>query len=115
LPTVYGAVTRLLDNAYLFSAPDEQQATVQRALTHVMLFRLMELVRDERVDNQVKAQVSLALRDLRDRIAAQVEGGGILWRANNQLALDEIDGWFDHGIRDSLLTAPLPMPPGAPI
>lgn len=115
LPTVYGVVTRLLDNAYQFSAPDEHQATVQRALNHVILFRLMELVRDARVDNQVKAQVSLALRDLRDRIAAQVEGGGILWRANNQLALDEIDGWFEHGTRDSLLTAPLPMPPGAPI
>jgi hypothetical protein len=115
LPTVYAVVTRLLDNAYRFSAADDQQATVQRALNHVILYRLMELVRHDALDNQVKSQVALALRDLRDRINARREGGGILWLASHQLALDEIDSWFDRGSRESLLTKPLPMPPGAPI
>lgn len=115
LPTVYAVVTRLLDNAYRYSATDEQQATVQRALNHVILYRLMELVRHDELDNQVKSQVALALRDLRDRINARLEGGGILWLASHQLALDEIDSWFEDGSRESLLTKPLPMPPGAPI
>ena len=115
LPTVYGVVSQLLERAYDFTAADEQQATVQRALNHVILYRLMEIVRDDANDNQVKAQVSMALRDLRDRLERNRNTTNILWRANNQLALDELNNWFDNGTSESLLTAPLPMPPGAPI
>ena len=75
----------------------------------------MELVRDDAVDNQVKAQVSLALRDLRARLANELSTTDMLWRANHQLALDEIDNWLERGAEHSLLTQPLPMPPGAPI
>ena len=77
---------------------------------------MMELVRSETVDNQIKAQVSLALHDLAAWLEDELEQTiDTQWRANHQLALDEIDNWFDGGSNATRLSAPLPMPPGAPI
>lgn len=115
LPTVYSVIDRLLQGGYGFSAETEQKANVQRAINHVILYRLMALVRNDSVDNQVKAQVSLALRELRERLVREADTSDRLWQANHNLAIDELDGWFENGSMTSLLTAPLSMPPGAPI
>jgi hypothetical protein len=74
----------------------------------------MELVRSDAVDNQVKSQVSLALHALSDWLAAQ-QPADPLWLANYRLAQDEISNWFNNNASQTLLTAPLRMPPGAPI
>ena len=115
LPSVYLVVNRLVERVYGQAAADEQQAAVQRGVNHGLLYRLMELVRNDEIDNQVKSQVSLVLRELKQSLERDMANTDALWRANHQLALDEIDNWFDNSDRESLLTAPLPMPPGAPI
>ena len=115
LPTVHEIVSRLLERVYYSQPEGSQNATIQRAVNHVLLFRMISLVRSQEIDNQVKSQISLALYDLKDWLNEQLTQAEPLWRANHQLALDEINNWFDHSASESLLTAPLPMPPGAPI
>ncbi len=116
LPTVHEILQRLLERVYYTSHADNQNAAVQRAVNHVILYRLLGLLRNDKVDNQVKSQVNLAVHDLHQWLAQRVNQEiDPLWRANHQLALDEIESWMEDGSRASLLTAPLPMPPGAPI
>lgn len=117
LPTVYEVLDRLLSNVYYSSTEHGgQNATIQRAVNHVLLYRMMSLLRNERIDNQVKSQLNFALHDLRDWLTQKLGAEeDPLWSANHRLALDEINSWFERGSKESLLTAPLPMPPGAPI
>jgi hypothetical protein len=116
LPSVYEILTRLIDQVYTKNGTtNEQHATVQRAAAHVMLYRLVELARNDALDNQVKSQVNLALRDLKQQLEQLLPATDPMWRAHTQLALDEINNWLDNSSETSLLTAPLSMPPGAPI
>ena len=112
---------QLLQRVYSLSSAsaslqDSQAATIARAVNHVLLYRMMELLRDEEVSNQIKAQVSLALHDLRASLTIELARSiDTQWRANHQLALDEINNWLNGGSDGMRLSAPLPMPPGAPI
>lgn len=116
LPAVHEILDRLIEDIYRGPRGDDQSAAVHRAVNHVILYRMMELVRSDRVDNQVKSQVNLALRGLQNWLQQRVDTErDPLWLANHQLALDEINGYFNFGADQSILTAPLPMPPGAPI
>ncbi len=116
LPDVYGILTYLLENIYYADQRADQEATIQRATSLVLLYRMMEIVRDDEIDNQIKAQVGLALHELRDWLRTNLDAQqDPLWRANHQLALDELTGWFDNGVQTTLLSAPLALPPGAPI
>ncbi len=114
LPSVYAVTSRLIERVFDRPVNNSQQEAVRRAVSHGLLYRLMEVVRDGAMDNQVKSQVSLALRELESRLEAG-PGADDLWRASNRLALDEIANWFQYRRADSLLSPPLPMPPGAPI
>ena len=116
LPDVYGILNQLLEKIYYADRRSDQEAAIQRATGLVLLYRMMEIVRNNEIDNQIKAQVSLSLHDLRDWLEVNIETlSDPLWRANHQLALDELSGWFDNGAQSTLLTAPLALPPGAPI
>lgn len=116
LPTVHEILDRLLERVFYRMPADPALAAIQRAVNHALLFRLMELARGGDVDNQVRAQVRLALLALRGELDRRLAGElDAPWRANYRLARDEIVRWLDDGAADSLLSAPLPMPPGAPI
>lgn len=116
LPSVHEVLERLMDRVYYGPKLDGQAAAVHRAVNHVILYRLLALLRSDEVDNQVKAQINLTLHDLQNWLEQRADPErDPLWRANHQLALDEINGYFDLASSESLLTAPLPMPPGAPI
>ncbi|MEX0962672.1 MAG: zinc-dependent metalloprotease [Pseudohongiellaceae bacterium] len=116
LPAVHEVLERLLENVYYSPTGDGQAGAAQRAVNHVMLYRLMELVRNSEIDNQVKSQVNLTLHELRSWLEQRVDTErDPLWLANHQLALDEINSYFNFAAPESLLSAPLPMPPGAPI
>ena len=114
LPAVYEILERLLQRVFYATTGEGKSAAIQRAVNHVLLYRLMELVRSDAVDNQVKSQVSLALHALSDWLAAQ-QPADPHWLANYRLAQDEISNWFNNNASQTLLTAPLRMPPGAPI
>lgn len=116
LPAVHEILGRLIEDVYRAPKAEGQAAAVRRAVNHVLLYRMMELIRSDEIDNQVKAQVNLSLHDLQNWLNQRVDNErDPLWLANHQLALDEIDNYFDNGSQESLLTEPLPMPPGAPI
>ena len=116
LPAVHEILERLLQAVYYDAPRDGQAAAIQRAVNHVLLYRLMVLSRHDGVDNQIKSQINFSLHDLRDWLTRQIsQQTDPLWLANHQLALDEINNWFERNSRETLLTAPLPMPPGAPI
>lgn len=116
LPAVHEVLERLMDRVYYGPKLDGQAAAVHRTVNHVIVYRLLNLLRSDEADNQVKAQVSLTLHDLQNWLEQRVDlERDPLWLANHQLALDEINSFFNLGSSESLLTAPLPMPPGAPI
>ena len=116
LPSVTELMDRLLDASYYSTQGFDQSANIQRAVQNVLLYRMMALVRNDGVDNQVKAQVNLSLHGLLNWLNQQLGADAdSQWKAHHQLAADEINNWFERGSISSLLSAPLPMPPGAPI
>ncbi|PCJ17286.1 MAG: peptidase [SAR86 cluster bacterium] len=117
LPAIHEILDRLLERVYYTPhSRDPQSASIQRVVNHVLLYRMMSLVRNDKIDNRVKSQINYALHNLQDWLTQiLLQERDSLWNANYQLALDEINNWFNRGAQASLLTAPLPMPPGAPI
>jgi hypothetical protein len=116
LPSIHDILARLIARSWQGERPSGQAGNVQQAVNNVVLYRMLALVRDDDTDNQVKAAVNLALRDLEDwldDVDDDVSDRG--WRGHYRLALDELENWFDNGAADSLMSAPLAMPPGAPI
>lgn len=129
LPAVSDILLRILGSTFYSDQQAGAQGAVQRAVNNVVLYRMLDLLKSDRVDNQVKAAVNLQLRHLEDWLDDRLEAllddqsdeeavdnsGSSNWQAHYQLAMDEIENWLDRGAADSLLSAPLPMPPGAPI
>ncbi len=116
LPSVTDLLNRLLDASYYSTQASGASANIQRAVQNVLLYRMMSLVRDDEVDNQVKAEINLSLHGLLYWLTQQLDvDADSQWKAQHQLAVDEINNWFERGSNSSLLSAPLPMPPGAPI
>jgi len=115
-PSVGELLDRLLDASFYSNQQTGQAANIQRAVQNVVLYRMMSLVRNDQIDNQVKAQVNLSLHGLNDWLNMQIDADAdSLWKANHQLAADEISNWLDKRAGESLLSAPIAMPPGAPI
>ena len=125
LPAVNDVLLRVVEGTFYSNWQTGAQGAVQRAVNNVVLYRMLDLLKSDRVDNQVKAAVNLQLRRLEDWLDERLEewpdaeaadsSGSSNWQAHYQLAMDEIENWLDRGAADSLLSAPLPMPPGAPI
>jgi len=116
LPSLSDLLTGLLNNTWLDTRQQGQLAHVQRAVNNTLLFRLLELVRSDKIDSQVKAAINLTLHDL-DNWLKQTSKTELerSWQAHYQLALDELSSWFTFSSAPGLLSSPLPMPPGAPI
>ena len=116
LPSVDGVLGRLLEQVYFQSGASGQEGVIQRAVNNALLYRMLTLARSEDTDNQVKAQIAMSLRNLERWLGEQLDNTeDSQWLASYQLAHDEITGWLSRGSDASTLTAPLPMPPGAPI
>jgi hypothetical protein len=116
LPSVNEVLNRLLQSTLYADPQTGAEGAVQRAVNNVVLYRMLTLLKSDRVDNQVKAAVNLQLRRLEDWLDdATDDTSNTDWQAHYQLAQDEIQNWLDRGATDSLLSAPLSMPPGAPI
>lgn len=116
LPSIHQVFEQLMDHTWYNTRESGQAARVQQAVNNVVLLRMLDLLRSGESDNQVKAAVNLALRDLEDWLDdAADDVSDSSWRAHYRLALDEVENWFDNGASDSLISAPLAMPPGAPI
>jgi hypothetical protein len=116
LPALGEVLSRLLEQTFYGEQPTGPHGAVQRAVNNVVLYRMLNLLRSDRADNQVKAAVNLQLRRLEDWLDDAVDAASDPgWQAHHQLALDEIENWLDRAATASLLSAPLPMPPGAPI
>lgn len=116
LPSIQDVLDRLLNSSWFAERSAGQSGRVQQAVNNVVLYRMLALLRSDDTDNQVKAAVNLVLRDLEawlDDEADEVPRND--WRAHYRIALDELENWADNGAADSLLSAPLAMPPGAPI
>ena len=88
---------------------------MQRAVNNVVLYRLLSVLQSDRVDNQVKAMINLMLANLDDWLDEEDPVSDRAWQAHYQMARDEIENRLERGAQSSLLSAPLPMPPGAPI
>jgi hypothetical protein len=116
LPSLTVVLSRVLDNTLRADPQQGANGAVQRAVNNVVLYRMLALLRSDRVDNQVKAAINLQLRRLEDWLDdAADDSTNPDWQAHYQLAQDEIENWLERGGESSLLSAPLPMPPGAPI
>ena len=116
LPSVDAVLSRLLDQVYKQNGATGQAGVVQRSVNNALLYRMMSLLRDNDTDNQVKAQITMSLRMLEQWLTEQLGNTeDSQWLASYQMALDEINAWLTRGREESILTAPLPMPPGAPI
>ena len=116
LPSVDGVLSRLLDQVYRQNGATGQAGVIQRSVNNALLYRMMSLLRDKDTDNQVKAQITMSLRKLEQWLTEQLSNTeDSQWLASYQMALDEINAWLTRGREESILTAPLPMPPGAPI
>ncbi|KKO12099.1 zinc-dependent metalloprotease [Pseudohongiella sp.] len=116
LPSIQDVLDRLLNSSWFAERSAGQSGRVQQAVNNVVLYRMLALLRSDDTDNQVKAAVNLALRDLEiwlDDEADDVSGND--WRGHYRMALDELENWSDNGAMESLMSAPLAMPPGAPI
>jgi len=116
LPSIQDVLDRLMNSSWFAERSAGQSGRVQQAVNNVMLYRMLALLRAEHTDNQVKASVNLALADLEEWLDDEVaEVSNNDWRAHYRLALDELENWSVNGVSDSLLSEPMPMPPGAPI
>lgn len=116
LPSVHDVLTRLLEGTLYQQRQAGQSGAVQRAVDHVVLYHLLSLAADDQVGNQVKAAIHLQLETLEEWLDDAVDQSRDRdWQAHYQLSLDAIDSWRDSGGETMLLTAPLAMPPGAPI
>lgn len=116
LPSIQDVLDRLLNSSWFAERSAGQSGRVQQAVNNVALYRMLALLRADDTDNQVKAAVNLVLRDLEawlDDEADEVSDND--WRAHYRMALAELENWGDNAAADSLLSEPLPMPPGAPI
>jgi hypothetical protein len=116
LPSLNDLLTGLMNSTWFAEQQQGQLGNVQRAVNNTLLFRLLELARSDKLDSQVKAAINLNLHDMDTWLkqAKQTEGDRN-WLAHYQLALNELNNWFSVGSAPSLLSPPLPMPPGAPI
>lgn len=116
LPSLPVVLSRVLDATVRANPQQGANGAVQRAVNNVVIYRMLGLLRSDRVDNQVKAAINLQLRRLEDWLDdAADDSAHPEWQAHYQLVQDEIENWLDRGGENSLLSAPLPMPPGAPI
>ena len=116
LPSIQDVLDRLMNVSWFAERSAGQSGRVQQAVNNVALYRMLALLRSDDTDNQVKAAVNLALRDLEAWLDDEVdEVPQNDWRAHYRMALDELENWSDNGALGSLLSEPLPMPPGAPI
>ena len=116
LPSVQDVLDRLMNVSWFAERSAGQSGRVQQAVNNVALYRMLALLRSDDTDNQVKAAVNLALRDLEAWLDDEVdEVPQNDWRAHYRMALDELENWGDNGAVESLMSAPMPMPPGAPI
>ena len=105
-----------MNNSWFAEKSAGQSGRVQQAVNNVTLYRLLALLRSDETDNQVKAAVNSTLQDLEDWLDSAVdETTDNSWRAHYRMALAELENWSDNASQDSLLSAPLAMPPGAPI
>ncbi|TFH75746.1 DUF5117 domain-containing protein [Gammaproteobacteria bacterium LSUCC0112] len=119
LPSVELVLSRLLEQTFYAPRQSAQLGSVQRAVNNVVLFRLMSVLQSDRVDNQVKAMINLSLVNLDEQLDDWLDEEDLVsdsaWLAHYQMARDEIENRLERGAENSLLSAPLPMPPGAPI
>ncbi|MDP1757305.1 MAG: hypothetical protein Q8L38_07665, partial [Pseudohongiella sp.] len=115
LPAVEQVLSRLLDNTFYASRQSAQLGSVQRSVNNVVLYRLLAVLQSERVDNQVKAMINQTLINLDEWLDDADSVTDSAWKAHYQMARDEIENRLERGAENSLLSAPLPMPPGAPI
>ncbi|MDO9520527.1 MAG: zinc-dependent metalloprotease [Pseudohongiella sp.] len=115
LPSVEQVLSRLLENTFYQMRQSGQLGSVQRAVNNVVLYRMLAVLQSERVDNQVKAMINQSLIALEDWLDDADSITDSVWKAHYQLAQDEIENRLERGAEKSLLSAPLPMPPGAPI
>lgn len=116
LPSIQDVLDRLMNSSWFAERAAGQSGRVQQAVNNVTLYRLLALLRADDTDNQVKASVNLALADLEEWLDDEVdEVSDNDWRAHYRMALDELENRSDDAASGSLLSEPLPMPPGAPI
>jgi hypothetical protein len=115
LPSVEQVLSRLLESTIYQTRQTGQLGSVQRAVNNVVLYRMLAVLQSDRVDNQVKAMVNQSLIALEDWLDDADAVSDSVWKAHYQLAQDEIENRLERGAEKSLLSAPLPMPPGAPI
>jgi len=116
LPSIHDVFERVMNNSWFAEKSAGQSGRVQQAVNNVTLYRLLALLRSDETDNQVKAAVNSTLQDLEDWLDSAVdETTDNSWRAHYRMALAELENWSDNASQDSLLSAPLAMPPGAPI
>ena len=115
LPSVEQVISRLMDNTFYATRQNGQAGSVQRAVNNVVLYRMLMVMQSGRVDNQVKAMINRALINLDGWLDEADSVSDSAWQAHYQLARDEIVNRLERGAENSLLSAPLPMPPGAPI
>ncbi|MDO8907049.1 MAG: zinc-dependent metalloprotease [Pseudohongiella sp.] len=115
LPSVEQVLSRLLETTFYQMRQSGQLGSVQRAVNNVVLYRMLAVLQSERVDNQVKAMINQSLIALEDWLDDADSITDSVWKAHYQLAQDEIENRLERGAEKSLLSAPLPMPPGAPI
>ncbi|OFE12951.1 hypothetical protein PHACT_07205 [Pseudohongiella acticola] len=116
LPSIHDVFDRVMNNSWFAEKSAGQSGRVQQAVNNVTLYRLLALLRSDETDNQVKAAVNSTLQDLEDWLDSAVdETTDNSWRAHYRMALAELENWSDNASQDSLLSAPLAMPPGAPI
>lgn len=115
LPSVELVLSRLLENTFYAERQSAQLGSVQRAVNNVVLYRMLAVLQSGRVDNQVKAMINLTLANLDEWLDDEESVSDSAWQAHYQMARDEIESRVERGAENSLLSAPLPMPPGAPI
>ena len=115
LPSVELVLSRLLENTFYAPRQTDQLGSVQRSVNNVVLYRMLAVLQSERVDNQVKAMINHTLANLDEWLNDAESVSDSPWQAHYQMARDEIENRLQRGAENSLLSAPLPMPPGAPI
>jgi hypothetical protein len=115
LPSVELVLSRLLENTFYAPRQTDQLGSVQRSVNNVVLYRMLAVLQSERVDNQVKAMINHTLANLDEWLDDAESVSDSPWQSHYQMARDEIENRLQRGAENSLLSAPLPMPPGAPI
>lgn len=115
LLSVHDILNQLLAATWFKPRETGQNGNVQQAVNNATLYRLLELTLADTSESQVKAAVNLALHNLQVWLVQTTEMVmDPSWQAHYQLATDAIENWRSAG-KLTLLSAPLPMPPGAPI